>query len=344
MTNRCVSGTLSVSQNVNLRTIELVRGYDFAIATVSWERRATAAFLATTGLPKTATLLRFASTDEYLNQRKDEAQETLASLFESAEFLNLKSSVLFAENAQELESFLKDKTEAVGRPLRVLIDITCIPKSYLLFLVGMGFSRDYFCRVDCAYAEGNYDLQASAPDTAGANVGIISEGEWSALQIPYLGAESAFPGYRDLIVAMGGEVGLSVPFIERYEPSRLGLVLISESLVQTPEKLPPAEASALAQILEEGNVERMDIPLSDAVGMIGHVARFCRNTKSEAVSGIALGSKPHALALGVEALNSDNLEIICRVPKRYRPLDVAPAGPLALYEIEDRFEPSTYLT
>ena len=61
------------------------------------------------------------------------------------------------------------------------------------------------------------------------------------------------------------------------------------------------------------------------------------------VTGIALGSKPHALALGLAALSEDNMEVVCRIPKAYKPLDVQPTGELAFYEIEDRFEPAAYI-
>lgn len=344
MIKRCVAGTLAVSQQTGLQRIALARDYDLAFASVSWEQRATAAFSATMDLPTAATLMRFASTEQTTDARKDAAQAALSALFSQVEVLALGHSVNFAANAKLIESFFRDKFESFGRPLKILLDMTCMPKSYLLFLFGMGFTRDFFSRIDCVYAEGNYNVQASMPDPVSGDVGLISEGEWGALQVPYLGAESAIPSHRDLIVAMGGEIGLSIPFIERYEPRRLGLILIGESLAQTPDMLPPSEAAALERILEEDNVDRADIALADVVGMIQYTSGFCRRAASESVSGIVLGSKPHALAFGVASLSSDKLEIICRVPKRYRALDVAPAGPLAFYEIEDRFEPSAYLS
>lgn len=344
MTERCIAGTLTVTQRVRLNKIALNREYDMAFASVSWEQRSTSAFAATTPLPKTATLMRFASGDAVIDRRKDATQEALSRLFTTVGILKLEPSIHFRANAALIETHFRDEFLRLGRPLKILLDITCMPKSYLLFLIGMGFTHDYVCRLDCVYAEGAYNLQASTTDPMSGEIGLISEGEWDALQIPYLGAESVIPTRRDLIVSMGGEIGLSIPFIERYEPRRLGLVLIAESLAQTPDKLPPTEAAALMHILTEGNIERLDVHLADVVGLIGDTLRFCRNTSSETVSGIVLGSKPHALALGVAALTSDNLELICRVPKRYRPLDVPPAGPLAFYEVEDRFEPSTYLS
>ncbi len=142
---------------------------------------------------------------------------------------------------------------------------------------------------------------------------------------------------------MGGEIGLSLPFIEKYEPAKIGLILINESLVQTPEKLIASEEAALRELLSEPNVDRKNVGLCDVLMLVREAVRFCKDSKADAVSAIALGAKPHALALGIAALSQENLEVVCRIPRRYRPLNVAPTGELAFYEIEDRFEPVAYL-
>lgn len=262
-----------------------------------------------------------------------------------AEPLNLDISTEFAKNACRIESFIQDVSVKAGRPLKVFLDITCVPKSYLLFLLGLGFSCNYFSRLDCVYSEGAYALVDLSGEPAGGEKarGLISEGEWESLQVPYLGAERAIPSARDLFVTMGGEIGLSLPFIEKYEPTKLGLVLIKESLTQTPEKLLPSERAALNELLAEPNVLRKDVGLCDVIALTREAIAFCAESQVDAVSGIALGAKPHALALGIAALSQENLEIVCRIPKRYRPLDVASTGDLAFYQIEDRFEPGAYL-
>jgi hypothetical protein len=314
------------------------------LAALSWERRATTGLTATVGLTGRLILLKFASTSPEIEAAKEAALLQFRKIY-SAELLDLDISTEFAKNANRIESFIQDVSVKAGRPLKVFLDITCVPKSYLLFLLGLGFSRNYVSRLDCVYSEGAYALADLSGEPAGGEKarGIISEGEWESLQVPYLGAERAIPGARDLFVTMGGEIGLSLPFIEKYEPTKLGLVLIKESLVQTPEKLLPSERAALNELLSEPNVLRKDVGLCDVVTLTRETISFCAESRVDAVSGIALGAKPHALALGIAALSQENLEIVCRIPKRYRPLDVAPTGDLAFYQIEDRFEPGAYL-
>jgi hypothetical protein len=59
---------------------------------------------------------------------------------------------------------------------------------------------------------------------------------------------------------------------------------------------------------------------------------------------MAIGSKPHAIGMALAALSNPRVEVVCRTPASYRGVDVQPsAGPM-LYEIEDRFDPASYIT
>jgi len=145
-------------------------------------------------------------------------------------------------------------------------------------------------------------------------------------------------------VSLGGEIGLALPFIEKYEPRRLGLMVISESEVQNPEKLPQSEQYALNELQAEPNVERTNIPLCDVAGLSRYAADFCRSSAADAITALAIGSKTHALALGIAAFSQPRMEVICRIPKKYTMLDVESNGSVVGFEIEDRFEPNAYLT
>ncbi|NJC40567.1 hypothetical protein GGQ87_000825 [Brevundimonas alba] len=339
-----IVGTLSLQQSGPHTSIDLCRAYDLVLSALSWERRATSAVSAIKELKSPLTLLKFASSSEEMEAAKAESLKTFQTLTGEISIVELQGSTQFQKNADRLVDLITERVTVVGRPIKILVDITCMPKAYSLFLMGMGFANGYISRIDCIYAEGAYSLadpntdQSPNPDPRS----IISDGEWASLQVPYFSADVAIPNSRDIIVAMGGEIGLSLPFIEKYEPVMLSLALITESIVQQPELLLPGERAALDDLLSEPNAVRINVPLCDVSALADHAVTFARSSGSEVVSAIALGSKPHALALGLAALSEPNLEIICRVPKRYKPLDVAPLGPIWLYEIEDRFEPSAY--
>ena len=117
--------------------------------------------------------------------------------------LTLHRSVLFDANADSIATELRERAEAKGMPLRVLVDISCLPKSYISYLVGLGFANGFISKLDCLYSEGRYDLAGAS--TQGGPLSIISEGDWSSLLIPYLEAAETFPSQRDLLGAIANE-------------------------------------------------------------------------------------------------------------------------------------------
>jgi hypothetical protein len=251
--------------------------------------------------------------------------------YPNAELFELNYATEFASNSCLIEEFITDRIVKAGRPLKILMDVTCMPKSYILFLIGLGFSRGLTARFDCMYAERDYVNLEYGTDRNTEELGFISEGIWSSLQIPYLGADNPIPRKRDLFVSMGGEIALSVSFLEKYEPERLGLGVVKEGLVDSQDHRRLSEEAALQDILAEPNVIESRIGVSDAVGLVRVMWEFVRVATADTVIALALGSKPHEIALGIVAMSFRNCEVICRIPKVYYPIDVPPTGRVALY-------------
>ncbi len=284
------SGNLSSFRN---------REYDLVLSALGWESRGTAAFEHLNRRIAELYVLRFSSaTNPRANELKDEQLKLVSKFSESCIPVELHSSISFSANVQEIDEFLLTHLVNKGRPLRVLCDISCIPKSYLLLLVGLGFRKNYFARLDCLYSEGRYPLSkqhAAAASLANSTGSITSEGVWDSLPIPFFESENTIPNHRDVLVTLGGEVGLTLPFIEKYEPRRLGLVMISESEVQTPEKLPKSEQYALNELQGEPNVERINLSLCDIIGTIKYSIDFCKKSSADTITALAIGPKTHAL-------------------------------------------------
>jgi hypothetical protein len=285
-------------------------------------------------------LLRFASSDTNIVAQKDTVEAVFREKFKNAETVHLGSALAFQENSASLERTLSEAFVKVGRPLRVLVDISCLPRSYCAFLVGLGFGREIFGRLDCLYSEGVYRWDVSSEDAGSGPRSIISVGEWASLQIPYLEAQETIPASRDLLVQIGGEIGYSLPFVERYEPIRLGLIFLKDGVV--PVLVNRNEDSAYRTLIAEPKVARADYGIGDVVGVTEHIHDFCRVEPDRVVTGLAIGSKAHALGMALAAIDTENLEVVCRIPTSYKFNDVAPTGIVFHYRIEDRFEPAAY--
>ena len=335
--NDLAIGRLRVQQRLLSPSEPVDQRYDLFISAVSWESRNATALTAMTGFASPTLLLRFASGRAATDAAKDANQVVLAGMCPDHKVLALERSVLFDANADLIATELRERAEAKGMPLRVLIDISCIPKSYISYLVGLGFANGFVSRLDCLYSEGRYDLAGAS--TQGGPLSIISEGDWSSLLIPYLEAAETFPSQRDLLVILGGEIGFSLPFIERYEPERLGVVFIRDGVDVS--SLIGSEKAAYEALTSEPSLVRADFEIHDVVGVLRHVSEFCRSA-GRSIVGLAIGSKAQSLALALAALDIENLEVVCRVPAGYSDADVVPTGRVFYYAIEDRFEPSAY--
>src|SRR5665213_468426 len=334
MYNAKAIGRFSVRQNTQLsRPVDLTK-YDLVLSTVSWESRCTFAIKALGSKIEKLKVLRFETTEREDDDLKTGFITELSSASTNLEQWWLGKSTAYSSNLRLLEDLIAKSVAEAGRPLRVLFDITCFPKSYILFLLGMGFKKGFLAKLDCLYSEGDYAGVDTSTLRGTSDVGPISEGKWDSMSIPYFEAEVPIPKSRDVLVTVGGEVGLTVPFIEKYEPSKLHVLTIEHSF---------GEQGQLNELLHEPNVSQSKLDVCDALGVANFSAEFARVSSEDVVTALAVGSKPHALGLGIAALARSNMEIVCRVPKRYTMMDIPASRRIGIYEIEDRFEPHAYI-
>lgn len=326
--------------------VRLVRSYDIVVAGLSWEDRGTFSLTKFVHLSAEVTLLKFKSRSTLVDEAKARQLATFQASLGKVSVKELGSSTDTPKNFPALKAWLQDLYTAIGRPLSILIDVTCIPKTYVLFLLGLGFTEELVARLDCLYAPGTYDLMTDNRTGSSSLSGprsLLSEGEWSSRQVPYLESNNYISNDCDLLVTLGGELGLTLPFIECYEPRRLGLIFISETAPGSAYPMLPSERLAYEELLREPNAECTDLGLCDAIAVAAYALQFAGESATRGITGMALGSKPHALGLGLAALSNTNMGIVCRTPVAYRPINVAASGKLMLYEIEDRFDPASYI-
>jgi hypothetical protein len=337
MNRKGTFGRFAISQKEILDSQEISTTYDVFLSVVSWETRSLAATDLLGRVGGRALLLRFSSSDEIININKDKHQAKILSCCEDGHIINMKTSLDFNDNVRSFETILRDEYIRLGRPIRMLVDISCFPKSYLSFLCGVGFEQELLAKLDCIYSLGKYQM------TEAGDVGplsVISEGEWQSLQIPYLESTNSFSSERDIIVALGGEIAHSLPFIDKYEPSKLSVLFIKDGFHTDSASV--AEKAAYDEIVQQPMMERRELEISDMVGALEYIHEFCKNSSSPTITGLAIGAKPHSMALALAALDIEKLEIVCRMPSKYAGSNVTHTGRVILYSISDRFEPTAY--
>ena len=299
-------GSIRLTQREFFQSWKVEKKYDLVLTTLSWEQRATFSFLSQDGGIEHAVALRFRSATESIDARKDAQLCCLRSKIDCVEELRLDAAVDVEQNFERFRKYIEELYSKAGKPLKVLMDISCLPKNYLLFFIGIGFSYDYFACLDCVYSAGHYDLNRTSdsatqePDRI--HRALVSSGDWTSRQIPFLGSTSVFPSSRDLIVSMGGEIGLAVPFVTRAEPDKLSLAFIAETAPSDTSQMLKSERLAYRSLLSEPGVTETKFSLGDALGAANYFIATAGNSGAECVSIMVLGSKSHALGAGVAGL------------------------------------------
>ncbi len=337
MTSSVPIGFLNVRQCIWGPT-EGLGAYDLAVNCISWEARSLAALpiLRRTTVPVKG--IRFASSASVAAQKDEHAKAVLEALGTRGMIVEMAPSLEFDKNVARVEALVRERYVEVGRPIRLLLDMSCLPKRYVLFLLGMGFKREYVSTLDILYAEGKYSAPSRTRLAVLVSSGLVSVGEWSSVQVPFLEAKEYAPTDRDLVIAVGAEISAAVPLIERMDPRRLRLIEISGSEKRVPKAHLQLEKRALAPLLEWPNCSRQAFELHDIVG----VARSILADRQRITTCLAISSKPHALAFGLAALADDSVDVVCRAPKSYAANDVQDTGIIYRFTLEDRFEPLAY--
>lgn len=339
MIDEIAIGTLSISQTI-LKDYGILRDqYDLVIAAVSWESRCCACSPLLSGRSDESLIVQFASSDAEMESRKNSNRATIEGSIANCRILSLDRSAQFTDNAEKLEQEIFRVARKKGHALRVLMDMTCIPKRYLLFMLGLGFRRELFTSIDLVYAEAEkYEMRAAQIDVAGKPLGLISEGEWTTSQIPYLESDNYVPDRRNLYISVGAELTQASPIVDRFEPNRLVLYHITEGHRRLPPSVIDRERPALQQLAAFPGVRHEQFELHE----IAAVALSVLQNRSSGTTCFAIGPKTHAVAFAIAALADDQIQVVCRTPTTYVVNEVKASGKTYFYRINDRFDPASF--
>jgi hypothetical protein len=331
-------GPLAVRQGA-FQPNRLRHKYDICIGVASWESRATKAFEVLPSIPTRWEVWVFDSGDSVRAEAKRLCIRRLEELrHEKIVIFKLAASLHYDQNFQIIREHLRESRKEAGRPLDILIDISCMPKKYILYLMAMSFRNEYVKSIDFIYSSGSYKQSSDYGNNAPMSWSS-GEGDWASVQLPYLEASNFIPDARGLIVSLGAEISASVPFIERYEPIQIAIFSIEDEPTRINISAIKVDRRLLSELEALPITQSSSAKLEDAVSVATKSREFCLQRLAMSVTGLAIGSKPHALGLGIAALAVSNLEIVCHLPSMYAPGDVEATGEVFLYSVEDRFEP-----
>lgn len=284
--------------------------YDIVVVGASWDVRCRTAIQFTGLSGGTAIMLSYKNKGS--TGRSTESQELLSGFFA----LRMSDYILLDVDSAEMVPTWASVRQAVvdvyarlGRPLRIAIDLSSVPRYVSLGLLG-------FCaRTGCAswmtfwYTAANSYAVEHETETV-IDTAKFTIGRWLPQPIPALSRPTAGGKPMHLIVSAGAEGSLTQRMVEDLEPGRL-TVIYSNSDENDLLKWVKGENRSLEQAFVLRPEDAREWPLFDIGGLIAELLRdikvndFDDRGRKVEHSLLVCGSKPHALAFAVAACMAD---------------------------------------
>ncbi len=283
---------------------------------------------------KKAYVLRFEAPID--DNRRTEHTNGLRSFAQShansVDVVHLPRSVDATSVREALQTMLAEIIPAPSNPISVALDISTFPKSYFSQVIATGFSLGLFYRVTVFYSETGY-TGGSTPSTF-----KFTEGPWKSIQVPFLEGEIKAGAPRHSIVAVGADPASLERFIRRYEPDSMTLIAPIPGASTEIDRKVLLDTNAIRR--KFGSTKIVQVPAFDAIGILGQLQSAIRRfAPSHEIGMFSLGTKPHALGMGIVALSEPAIPLVCRVPDRYVERQDAPNGWSWIYDMKDSSNP-----
>lgn len=308
---------------------------DLLILTSSWERRCVEVTRLGHGRYAAAAVIMFA--EEGMSGRRSEHDAQLANL--ATEHADSVADI-GPHSVSDVESWRNALADvvartriALGRPFDLVVDVSCLPKYYMLTLMGYCVSSGSVRSLQLLYAEGRYapsDGNTSlSPDHA------FTEGAWRSLPVPYLEGRLSPDKKVEVLASIGFETFQARKLIRVYEAERHHLVTPYPGFSPEYGEQSEKEAKALATNLDLNDSEILRCPAGDAAAAADiAVDTLDRSDRFKQV-GLCLGTKPHAIGFGIAALIRPDFTLVCRMPDRYVETETPATGIMWSYELRD---------
>lgn len=233
----------------------------------------------------------------------------------------------------------------VGRPMRVVLDASCCPKSYMLFLFGFGVRRGLFSALSIFYAEGRYKTVSSknstGPQKESAASYHFTEGDWDSIQVPYFEGELGPERRRLSVVSLGFEAAQARKFLKRYESDEFRVILPYPGFQESYSEISKQQADYLKVSYGLDDNQLIQIAAGSVIDAATYLINNFRGlVGTQEIMFFCLGPKTHAISMGIVGIIMPEIPVICRIPQKYVETEASGNGYGWLYTIEDNSIPA----
>lgn len=309
---------------------ELIDGeFDLGVIVSSWDKRATSLTMATNIDVRHWIHLSFIRKDSYGLQDAHH-REILQFLGNNLERTTscVVDSLDIDSAWTELWARIRSVCVTIGRPLRLLFDLSVCPRYLALASFATLVGNGLLDTVTFHYAEGAYPI-------GGRRELLFTGGRWNPVGVQGL-CNVVMPDRKRLyVVSVGFEGDMTLRTVTRSDPDRVSLLFPD-----------PGTRTEYVQVARDANSELIQSYLipeaeiaraaaGDAVQAWKSLSEKAFERPDENVSYLCCGTKPHALALSLRCLSRGDGTVLYNRPEDHLVVEAVPSGVFWRFDCRD---------
>jgi hypothetical protein len=231
---------------------------------------------------------------------------------------------------KQIYDFLIQTRIEQRRPLRIFLDMSACPRYYSLGVTAAAFVKNLASTLTLFYAEASYSEDTERGDFA------FTGGHWSTVTVPFLSGLIS-PGKKTFyLVSAGFEGEKTFRAVSRADPDRVSLVIAKPGYCPAYERRAMESNEHLIQEFVIPKNEIICAPASDAIATWRILDQSALHRERQENSFyMCCGTKPHALALALNAISLGYPAVLYNIPEEHRVHRTAPNGVFWTYTLQN---------
>ena len=260
---------------------------------------------------------------EFINELKEHIDAEPKSIeFEYSDFKTFGG---------QINDIIYSELEMKDRPLKIGFEISSCPRYYFLYVLGLCISKNYTKELSFFYSEGEYsDINEGDDfDDFFNSYGMETE------IIPYSGSIKK-EGKTVFVFSLGFESHFVIDEIMKSEPDFVIFLCANPGYTPEYEVKVKDEIERIVGFCElpDNMYTQIDAAAGDTISAWQQLEENKIDELKDAhIVHYAIGTKPHCLALSLNALVNDNTVVKYRIVKKYKNRDVKSNGEFWRYDI-----------
>ena len=232
---------------------------------------------------------------------------------------------------EQINNKIYFELELKKRPLKIGFEISSCPRYYILYVLGLCISKNYTKEISFFYSEGEYSSTDEGDDfddffnSYGVETKIIT---YSGL--------TQNEDKKVFVFSLGFESQFIIDKIMISEPDFVIFLCANPGYTREYEVKVKNEIERIVRFckLPENRYTQIDAAAGDAISAWQQLEEIKNDELKDAhIVHYAIGTKPHCLALSLNALVNDNVIVKYRIVKKYSEMDVKSNGQFWRYDI-----------